>query len=329
MRTGVAQRLVRVIDTGTCVPRQRFNAWVDMVESICGPLRVGRYNAESFEGSIITGQFGEMRASLIRAMPHAVERTQRLIARADHEYFHLCAILDGEVRVSQDGHAGSATTGSLVAFDSARCYSLVMRDSFRMLAVMLPHQLVGIAPRDTHRVTAAPWCGQRGTSYLVYQLLSGLAEQLTELDPNCADRLEHSVSSLVAALMTERMGVAEGLDGGRTALLNRVQSFARERLGDPSLSPAVLAREHNISLRYLQQLFREHQVSPARWIREERLARCRVDLRDPRLDHLSVASIGGRWGLSGPSHFSRLFRERYAMTPQEFRGCREQRPVNA
>ncbi|MDH6577481.1 helix-turn-helix transcriptional regulator [Kitasatospora sp. MAP5-34] len=102
-------------------------------------------------------------------------------------------------------------------------------------------------------------------------------------------------------------------------LLLRIQSFARSRLADPELGPGMLARHHHISLRYLQKLFKDHGQSPAGWIRNERLSRCRAELRDPRLAHLSVAVIGDRSGLYGASHFSRLFRKRYGVAPGEYR----------
>ncbi|GAA2133880.1 hypothetical protein GCM10009760_10480 [Kitasatospora kazusensis] len=102
-------------------------------------------------------------------------------------------------------------------------------------------------------------------------------------------------------------------------LLLRIKGFARSRLADPDLKPGMLARHHHISLRHLQKLFRDHGQSPAGWIRDERLRRSRAELRDPRLDHLSVAVIGDRSGLYGASHFSRLFRKYYGVAPGEYR----------
>ena len=56
-----------------------------------------------------------------------------------------------------------------------------------------------------------------------------------------------------------------------------------------SRCPNLDAQRYNVSLRYLQMLFAELDTSPARWIRNERLARCHEDLCNPRFDNLTVA----------------------------------------
>ena len=105
----------------------------------------------------------------------------------------------------------------------------------------------------------------------------------------------------------------------RQAMLARIKAFARGRLDDPDLKPEMLAQQHHISLRYLQKLFQEHDESPASWIRDERLSLAAFELSDPRFQHLPIAVVGERAGLYGASHFSRLFRARYGVSPREYR----------
>ena len=54
-------------------------------------------------------------------------------------------------------------------------------------------------------------------------------------------------------------------------------------------------------------------------IRRQRLEACRRELRDERRRHVAIATISARWGFADPSHFSRVFRSEYGMTPQEWR----------
>jgi AraC-like DNA-binding protein len=55
------------------------------------------------------------------------------------------------------------------------------------------------------------------------------------------------------------------------------------------------------------------------WIRDQRVERCRRDLRDPLLRHESILSIATRWGLPNSAHFSRVFRSAYGHSPREER----------
>jgi AraC-like DNA-binding protein len=83
-------------------------------------------------------------------------------------------------------------------------------------------------------------------------------------------------------MLASRLGrEAEVPPPPRHVLLLRVQAFIEERLGDPALSPGMIAAANHISLRYLHKLFEPQSRTVAGFIRERRLERCRRDLADP------------------------------------------------
>ncbi|WP_170305184.1 helix-turn-helix domain-containing protein [Kitasatospora viridis] len=298
-----------------------FRLWGELVASACGPLRVHRSGQGTFEGAIVTGTFGAVQLASVRAEPHTVELPRPAVAgpAADGPLCLSC-VLDGEVTVSQGGRTVVAQPGNLFSYDSSYPFSLRMSRPIHMATVKFDHRLVDLRAGLAHPLWAASWSGREGVSALLANLLRSTACHLTELDGTVADLLGRSVASLVSAVCADKLGEAGGApDGARRALLHRIRVYARAHLGDPGLTPARLAREHRISLRYLQLLFQEEGVSPALWIRNERLERCREDLADPRTAHLSVAEVAERWGLLGASHFSKLFRQRYGVPPREWR----------
>ncbi|WP_327233669.1 helix-turn-helix domain-containing protein [Streptomyces sp. NBC_01317] len=298
----------------------RRSGWGDLVATVCGPLQVRGAGRDGFEGAIVTGAFGAVQLAAVRSGPHAVEKTELHAARAHSSPLYLTCILDGEVQVSQGGTTALVRAGSLFSYDSSSPFTLRMRQPIHMVAVKFDHRLVDLRPGQAHPLWAATWSGREGVGVLLADLLRSVACHMTELDTSVADHLGSSVASLVSAVCAEKLGHS-GSDAAaaRQALLHRIRTYARGRLGDPDLTPPELARAHNISLRYLQILFRDEGTSPALWIRNERLERCRDDLRNPRTTHLTVANIAGRWGLHGASHFSRIFRDRYGATPREWR----------
>jgi AraC-like DNA-binding protein len=91
------------------------------------------------------------------------------------------------------------------------------------------------------------------------------------------------------------------------------------RLDDPELTTATIAAAHYISPRYLQKLFEAEGSTVTDWIRRRRLDHCKRELLDPRNAGESISTIAARWGLADSSHFSRLFRATYGMSPREFR----------
>jgi AraC-like DNA-binding protein len=99
----------------------------------------------------------------------------------------------------------------------------------------------------------------------------------------------------------------------------RILRFIDEHLADADLSPEVIAGAHHISVRYLHKLFRDEGTTVGRWIQRRRLEECRRDLVRGLRARRTIASVAGRWGFLSATHFSRVFRAAYGMSPSEWR----------
>jgi AraC-like DNA-binding protein len=101
------------------------------------------------------------------------------------------------------------------------------------------------------------------------------------------------------------------------ALLPRIIAYVRQHLTDRSLTPASIARAHNISVRYLYKLCDDADVRLVEWIIEERLEGARRCLSAPDSASQPIALVAHRWGFKDPSHFSSRFRRAYGVSPRE------------
>ncbi|WP_327341198.1 helix-turn-helix domain-containing protein [Streptomyces europaeiscabiei] len=290
-----------------------------------GGVQIVREHDEPLDGTMRTHQFGEVRVSLVKGGPGELVRPARQIDPQAAGFLRVCRPLTGSLWVVQDGRHAAVRAPQLLCYDSTRPYKVVMPEDYRLVDVMVTHRLVGLTAAEAGRLTARCWSGAEGLAALLSSLLEGLGRHGREVQ-TAVDLLGGSVVGLTAALFAERMReVADDPQIARQTLMLHIQAYVRRQLAEPGLSPVTIAREHNVSLRYLQKVFQEYGLSPARWIRDERLARCRAELADPALDHLPVALIGERAGLYGASHFSRLFRDRYGTTPRDYRRERDTR----
>lgn len=315
--------LVQIMGTAGVHQRQ-FDTWREVVYQTCGALCTVNERGGTFGGTMVNVGLGSIQAILVQANPHTVARTERQIRRSVTERLYLCMPLDGNVWLIQDNRRSTVGSGELMVFENTRAYSLTMLEPIRMMILTFPHQAVNVTPGVTRQLMVRRWSGKEGLSALLSHMIVGLERHLTELSLVTAEELGRSIASITSSLLAERLNVAvTDPTATRHALMMRIQAFARSQLGNPQLDPGVLANRHNVSLRYLQHLFHEQGVSPARWIRYERLARCAEDLQNPSFAHLTVAMIGERRGLPSAPHFSRLFRERYGVTPREFRRNRQ------
>jgi AraC-like DNA-binding protein len=96
------------------------------------------------------------------------------------------------------------------------------------------------------------------------------------------------------------------------------------RRGSPAaaraFSPEAVALACYVSVRQLHRVFAREGLTFGGWVCEQRLRRCRDDLADPRLSHLTAGQIAARWGFRSAAHLTRAFRARYGATPASRRG---------
>jgi AraC-like DNA-binding protein len=315
--TSKGRPIVDIVSTATDEDADPLDAWPDFVRRTCGMLQV-IVEPGFADGTIATTTLGDIRLAVISADPHTVIR-QRKFVNDDQGHIYVATPVRGSCLVRQDDIEVLIRPGDIATFDSSRPYSLEMHEPFELISVRTRHETVGLHERNTRLVTGALWGGS-GVGALACDILTSIGRLMSDLDDSISESLGSTLTGVVSTLFAERLSAAVAEPAaGRQLMLLRILRFAERRLNDPTLSPAYLARRYNVSLRYLQLLFAEQETSPARWIRDERLARIRADLRNPRLGHLSVAALGERWGLIGASQVSRLFRLKYGLTPSDFR----------
>lgn len=98
------------------------------------------------------------------------------------------------------------------------------------------------------------------------------------------------------------------------ALAQAAKDLANSRLAESELSPAMLARALNVSIRTLQRAFAATGESLTTYVRRRRLEEARLALTGP----LSVTELAAHWQFADSSHFIRAFKKHYGQTPTEY-----------
>ncbi|WP_234048037.1 helix-turn-helix domain-containing protein [Streptomyces liliifuscus] len=101
------------------------------------------------------------------------------------------------------------------------------------------------------------------------------------------------------------------------ALAQAAKNLADSQLADPELSPTMLARELNVSVRTLQRAFATVGESVTAYIRHRRLEEARLALTAGP-GRPSVSELAAHWQFADSSHFIRAFKKRYGQTPTEY-----------
>lgn len=275
----------------------------------------------TFRAIITADHVGPLHVLDIRATPHTVVRSPRLIGSDDADYFKLVMQAHGSSGLTQDGRRAALAAGDFTVYDTTRPYGLEITEDSRLVVLMFPRTLLRVPLDGMRSLTAVPISGRRGLGGLLSPLLLDLCRRGPVQGPMVAANLGDAALDLLAASFNERLGTGRrlGTESRGGALFVRITAFIDAHLGDLDLDPGIVAEAHHISLSYLHKLFGAQGTSVSRWIRERRLDRCRRDLSDPLLRHESVARIGTRWGFCDAAHFSRTFKEMYGRSPREYR----------
>lgn len=101
------------------------------------------------------------------------------------------------------------------------------------------------------------------------------------------------------------------------ALTQAAKDLADRRLAHPDLSPAMLARELNVSVRTLHRAFAAVGEQVTTYIRHRRLHEARLALTAPS-GRLSISELAAHWQFADSSHFTRTFKKRYGQTPTDY-----------
>ncbi len=88
---------------------------------------------------------------------------------------------------------------------------------------------------------------------------------------------------------------------------------------ESDFSLRVLARRLDVTPRYVQLLLAEVETSFTDELTRRRLDRARENLASSRYFHKSIMDISQECGFSTISHFHRIFRRRFGVTPGEVR----------
>ncbi len=308
---------VPAADLGDFFRQLTATTWVPME---CGPF-LGDYR-----GVFRKSGLGAMQIVVMDIMPITVYRTPQHISQADPDMIKLALVCSGNSCViSQGGRQAKVSPGEFAFYDTRRPYEVRCGADgdtpLQLMSFMFPPSLLSLPRSALRQLAAVRFGASAGLGDLTAQFLLQLARNVDHYSPAEAARLSAAALEVLATRLAREqdVGASGTQEARRHALLTTVQAFIQQHLGDPGLTPSVIAAAHHISLRSLHQLFHDEGLTVAGWVRQRRLESCRQDLSNPALAARPVAAIAGRWGFSSACDFSRAFRAVHGLPPAEYR----------
>jgi len=243
------------------------------------------------------------------------QRTPALLADGD-DGFGLVVNLGARATVSQWGKDVIMASGDALPIFSHKQASLV---ATRYVGMLFPRSAIASRVNDIDKVAARLVPRRNEALRLLKTYIRSLRPTLASASPKLrATVIDHLYDLVSLAFEPERSQSC--LSAIAAARLSGALELIAQRFDEPDLSPGTVAREQNISPRYLQRLIEGTGRSFTARLNELRLQRAFALLTDPRNDTRRVIDIALQAGYSDISHFNRLFRARFGDTPTGVRG---------
>lgn len=294
-----------------------FRSWQDFVHDHFPWLEHRDRSYGSFRACVRTHRCAGAVLSTIRAGASEVIRTQRLAEASDIGYIKLMWQRSGKLYVEQDGRRCVLGAGEVAVCDTTRPYRVILADGTSFAVLMLDHDAIPGWHSLSQRV-----CGTRLADGASTRGALGALAALMELPGEVVRSEGEPVLRAARWMLASALQRSNGhvLDSGsEDARFNHAKRYILEHLGDPELNVDMLAPALCMSRRSLYSLFSSQCVTPTKLINNLRLDQAFQQLQNEKPRQRKITDIAFDLGFSEYATFSRLFKARFGVCPNEHR----------
>jgi AraC-like DNA-binding protein len=303
----------------------RETEWLPMAAEPAGEGGRSRFRIRVRRLSGRTGRFFDLTAG-----PMTLRRNEARCSADGLDGVSLTVLLGSNVQhqLATPGRSVAMRPGTISVKDFRRPATAYWKTPARSLSLHLPRLTVDAAIGDKLRNLHGSLISGGALTSMLHEQLLALGRIAPRLNNRArAAALDATVHLATAVLRCELGGRLED-KANDAGLFAAAQLYIRQHLGCPDLSPGLIARQFKCSRAHLYRVFAGRGQTVAKYIREMRLQQA-LDLLAGNLD-ARIGDIAHQCGIEDPVLFSRLFRQRFELTPSAYRaGIRPTEPSAA
>ena len=311
-------------------PGGRLRKWEDTLSAHLGQvdpalreqeaLRCLPMDERPFIGRIEYGAFGEILLCKFGLTNYRFTRSLTTQTPTLPMPMMLTSVSRGSCKFVQRGRTCILTEGDWTIVDTKQPLEYAITSpKIEGFVIMLPRpsdaEKAALYERGIARRSNRRW----GLSRVLDAMMNESFGEMRRLPAFSGRKLGAAITTMAWDALREQIETPPVI-GHRDELLMRVKAYIEAKLADPELSVERIAHACNISVRGLHRLFAEDptgSVSSYLWGR--RLIRCAEVLRDPSQAYRAITDVCFSYGFSSSSHFSRLFKDRFGVSPARYR----------
>jgi AraC-like DNA-binding protein len=276
-------------------------------------------DAEQFYGSLDRERVGSLTVMNVYSSAVRIRHTREHIARMPAPSYLLLVPLQREMELTAEGAESiRVRAGEFCLIDHARTYEIAHGDSVRTLCIDFPRNRLEERARAAASMVGRLIQPDCAMSRMLLGLLRNLGDEVgRSAVAGIPPVIEDSLLSFIAA--TYASYTEPLVPRGRKARAQMYRAYIESRLTDPELKPREVASHFGVSERYIRALLSVEGETFSAFLWSLRLQRCARLLVDPAAGHLTITEIAFQSGFSSATHFGQSFKQRYGLTPREYR----------
>ena len=300
------------------IPEEERIELAEACYSAVSPVTIKPLNQTTFEAH---GRFNFLPDVSIAAVKRSAVKVEksRSQARNDAENIALYINTAGQTEITMEG-MGTVSYGPGCAFLTPTDCAGTALPSHQGIDIVLPRRRLegAILNLDRKLKQALPDTPALG-------LLTHYAYSLTREERELPAELETMSSTHLTDLFVNLLGGTPDARhladqrGVRSARLGSIKQYIQHNLTQPQLNAGLVAKQHQISERYLRALFADEHCRFSDYVLDQRLERAYQFLTDTRLSHITISAIALDSGFEDLSWFNRAFKRKYQCTLSEAR----------
>jgi AraC-like DNA-binding protein len=298
--------------TSVVAVEQRFEYWSDVVCSHFIPASSRVPNRENFNARFSVRELGSLTLAEMSSPQHYWERTPQHLRTGPNEDFMLSLMVSGRGFLSQSGRDMVQRPGDIALYDASRPFTYDLEPQSVLLLRIPRNQLLFRLP-EAEKLTAMRLAESHSVGILLASMMREAAVIEFPAHQSAFVPLAASLLDMLAVVLQMQCAFSAPTLSSHDALYRMSRDFINERLDDCELSVERIAAAQHVSARTLTRVFAEHGTTPMHWLWQRRLEASRCALMEGRVQQVTQAAFQN--GFSDLSHFCRVFKKTYGMTP--------------
>ena len=293
--------------------------WAKQVEDDFWTVAVEPYDPSAFELNIKRRNSGNYVLFHILVDAHKLIRANEHILRSEITDLLIIYICRGKCDVHYGGKSFGLMPTNICIVNGWEPYSLDFDGTTEMLVFRMPISAFETRGKEnSDRVTFRKITTETGLARISAMILEETHKQLTQIPHNQDRMLFNNIASVICAGLQDVSNVDEERSNYHESLIRKIRRFIEDNIEEESLNAEMIAKAHNISVRYLNKIFEAEPDTAIQYIRSLRLRLFAQRLMSDK-SNLTIKEIVFSCGFSDYAHFHRAFKKHFQCTPNEYR----------